>query len=549
MFILETLCFMSGWRVTAWPFLISFLVLTGYEWWTSESRRESVCFSVVVTMVVACSLLLMTFLYDTSYDGQWYHSAVIVLQQQGWNPFSDPVITSETEPFRTGTHLWISHYPKGVETIESGIVALTGHLESGKALNLFFALSLAGYTYLFLKGILPSVKKWQRMVLTSLFVLNPVVINQTFTHYIDYTGYVFIVIGCILIYEVLVLKTDRSVFTLLLIGFFVPTIKMNVVFWVFFWMLVFFVGIWLLSRPSYRKLCRRMLVVVVSGFIVGGYNPYVTNIFLKGNILYPLNGRARELVERNSMPEMMWGKGRFYQVNYSLLVNPYSNDDKRHGNTHILSVSKEDVMDSARHDVQLGGFGVFFFEAMSLLIVLFLTIRKSVKWYFAGVVMVLLYLSLFILPSGSLARYVPFFYLLPLIVMTLALSEERLFNYQKILLGLGMCLMMLNSIISLTGVSAMVIQQKLQNDYIVKELKAYGKKVYFRSPSCQIYDKLDKAGVEYTLDKPRDKELIRIDLIGCDPILDVPASIFKPEDQCLLMQKIPLFQLRIKSCQ
>ena len=544
-FILETLSFVVGWHVTAWPILISFFFLLGYELWKGNTNQERWRFCAGVVLIFAISIILMTFFYDTSYDGQWYHSAVIVLLQQGWNPFSDPIITPEGEPFGTGTSLWISHYPKGMETIESGIVALTGNLESGKALNLLFVLSLAGYSHAFLNHLLPSVKRWKRNVLVSLFVFNPVVVNQTFTHYIDYACYVFIVIGCILVYDVVVLKNNRSIMTLGLLGFFVPTVKMNIVFWFMFWILLFYSGVWMYTKLYNWKLLRSMVVAVMLGFVVGGFNPYVTNICIKGNLLYPLNGSARELVERNSMPEMMWGKDRIYQANYSLLVNPYSNDVKRHGNTHILSISKDDIMDSARHDVQLGGFGIFFFEVLLILLILFLSLKKSTEWYYAGGGILLLYLSLFFLPSGSLARYVPFFYLLPLVIIIKSLLERDLSGGQRILINLSMCLMMLNAIISMTGVSAMVVQQKIQNDYIVKELKGFGKKVYVRSPSCQLYDKMAKAGIEYTLKKPQGKKLIKIDMVGCDPIIDAPASIFRYEDQCLLMKKVSLYQLKI----
>ena len=90
-----------------------------------------------------------------------------------------------------------------------------------------------------------------------------------------------------------------------------------------------------------------MAVAVLLGFLVGGFNPYVTNIYLKGNVLYPLDGSAREVVEKNSMPDMMWGKNRFYQANYSLVVNPYNHDAQRHGETNVFSVHRIDMFHSS----------------------------------------------------------------------------------------------------------------------------------------------------------------------------------------------------------
>ena len=545
MFVLETISFCVGWHITIWPFIISFAGLMSYELWKENSKTGRYIFAAIVIVCLLFSIVIMSSLYDTSYDGQWYHSAVILLQQNGWNPFCGPIITPDTEPFGTGTHLWVSHYAKGIETIESGFVAVTGNLESGKAYNLLLVLSMLGYIYGFLKSILPQKKKWTLIGFTLLIAANPVVINQLFTHYIDYTCYVFVLIGCILIYDVIILKNKRSVTTLLLLGFFIPSIKMNIAFWIILIMCVCLVVIWLKTRIFDKSVFIKMAAAVLLGVLVGGFNPYVTNTYLKGNVLYPLNGSKREVVERNSMPDMMWGKSRLYQANYSLLVNPYSNDAKRHGNTHVFSVSKEDVMDSARHDVQLGGFGIFFFELIVLLLILYFTLPKSSNWKYAGVALILLYGSLFLLPSGSLARYVPFFFLFPIIIIGLALTQEKLKVFQKLLLGGGIAFISLNAFISISGVSAMVVQQKLQHDYIVKELKNYGGKVYVSSPSCQIYDKLERADIKYTLEKPRDKQLYEIDMVGCDPIIDVPASVFKEEDQPLLMKKIKMFQLKI----
>ena len=97
----------------------------------------------------------------------------------------------------------------------------------------------------------------------------------------------------------------------------------------------------------------------------------------------------------------------------------------------------------------------------------------------------------------------------------------------------------------MSGVSAMVVQQKLQHDYIVKELRNYGRKVYVSSPSCQIYDKLYRAGIAYTLEKPKGKKLNVIDMVGCDMVIDAPVTVFKDEDQPFLMKKVGKFKLNI----
>lgn len=87
--------------------------------------------------ITLASIFIGANVYDASYDGQWYHSSIIKLMNDGWNPFYHPILQQDEVPYYTNTHIWVSHYAKGMETIEAGIVALTGNLESGKHLTFF----------------------------------------------------------------------------------------------------------------------------------------------------------------------------------------------------------------------------------------------------------------------------------------------------------------------------------------------------------------------------------------------------------------------------
>lgn len=78
-------------------------------------------------------------------------------------------------------------------------------------------------------------------------------------------------------------------------------------------------------------------------------------------------------------PQNIEGKCVFYQVNYSLAANPYSSDSRRMGNDSFFKIAKDDLMDSPKHDLQLGGFGEFFFEAMLILFIDFCDVKKGQK--------------------------------------------------------------------------------------------------------------------------------------------------------------------------
>lgn len=149
MFVIETLFFIIGWHVNCFAFIFAFILVIGYilRNTSKKIRLKSICWFVGITLA---SIFIGANVYDASYDGQWYHSSIIKLMNDGWNPFYHPILQQDEVPYYTNTHIWVSHYAKGMETIEAGIVALTGNLESGKTLNIFLAISLFCFVFDFI---------------------------------------------------------------------------------------------------------------------------------------------------------------------------------------------------------------------------------------------------------------------------------------------------------------------------------------------------------------------------------------------------------------
>lgn len=160
-------------------------------------------------------------------------------------------------------------------------------------------------------------------------------------------------------------------------GFFVPTIKFNIAFW-FVVILLVFIGLLYHTKRIFDKiLFRNMAISVVAGFLVGAFNPYITNTVIKHNPVYPLIGEDKIDIMSIVTPQNIEGKCVFYQVNYSLAANPYSSDSRRMGNDSFFKIAKDDLMDSPKHDLQLGGFGEFFFEAMLILFIVFVMLKRT----------------------------------------------------------------------------------------------------------------------------------------------------------------------------
>lgn len=551
MFVMETLAFVIDWRVTCLAFIISF-ILVGYFILKKDNKNS--CIKALCWFIGITSLLIFigANIYDASYDGQWYHSAVIRLMSTGWNPFYHAILSQSEMPYYTATNIWVSHYAKGMETIEAGIVAMTGNLESGKAVNLMFTTSLFCFIYEFLDKRTNTTGKFLKIIISLIITLNPILVNQVMTHYIDYTCYAFVVIGLICVYEILIKQEHLYVYVLFLMGFFIPSIKFNIVFWFVVILFVFMCGIYIANGIFDKKIFWKMIVVIIAGFIIGAFNPYITNTLYKHNPIYPLIGKGKVDIMSIVTPQKINGKNRFYQVNYSLIANPYSNDNRRHGKVTFFKITKEDLLDSPKHDLQLGGFGEFFFEALVILIVVFVLMKKNKKWKLMFASCSFLYICLFFLPTSFLVRYVPFFYLVPCILILYILNtctEEA--KYKKAFVYMASVLLLLDSAISLVGVVAINAQQRLQTDYIVQQIKLQKHLVNIRSESVQLYDKFDNAGCMYQNGNYGRNYTCgnQINLIGVKMQTNLKPSDFNVEDMPFIMKNMDMFQLKFSKIQ
>lgn len=490
MYVLIVVSFAIGYYLTAIPiiaaFLLCFLIInTGKE----AIKTKIVCTAVILTIAVL-TIITASCLYDHSWDGQVYHAATIKLLHDGWNPFYKPILSSADMPYLISSNIWVSHYAKGVETVEAGIVALTGNLESGKALNLWLLISLACLCWDFLDNFEKLRNKTTRILLTAVCICNPVLINQLMTYYIDYTCYTFIVIGIISIYQLCIREDKSFMWLLLLMGFFVPAIKFNIAFWFVFILLAFVGLIYILKKKFEFKLIRNMALTIAAGFIIGAFNPYVTNFYKKGNPLYPLLGEEKIDIMTNQTPDVIVGKNRIYQVHYSLLANPY-NEMKQEHDVNFFQLDKYNFLSNGSTDTRLGGFGVFFFEALCILLVAFFFMKKDKWWKIILVSIIFLYLCLFLLPSGFWARYVPFFY-----IVVCLLSGYILYASKSKILYItaqaAMFLLLIDGFISIACIGYGSLSKTIKDKYVIDVMKVTETTpVYVNTWSVLFCDKLE----------------------------------------------------------
>lgn len=464
---------------------------------TEKNMQRRVKWSSVLTVVgvLLVTILISMYVYDWSYDGQWYHICTVRELVNGWNPLWDTSVSSSVD---RDTAMWVEHYPRGIETIVATVVAFLGNLDAGKVLNMWFVISSMGYVYIFLHDFLPNRNRYMRLWITVLIALNPVVIVQLFTCYIDWTLYTLLVIFLVNLYLFFEKGERRALYVDLLLLFFISSIKFNIFFWIVLWGgILFFI---LLRNHKYKQPCRLTVicaVIALAGIVIGGYNPYVTNWQEHGSPFYPLAGDEKVDIFNNQVLPMMQGKSNFENVLLSLVANPSNNMNS--DEVSVVGISKNNLSASWVSDARIGGFGIFFFESVLLALILFISTGYSrrMAWYLVALVGLLA--SLFILPYGYWARYVSFFYLFPFVLLFYA---ERYGLKRRLSRGVHILILTLLSIdvfISLSGVIVQNVVYRQTVDYVLNRMEASTQEVELSTCNYLFLDKMERRGIPYKL--------------------------------------------------
>lgn len=490
-YLLATLSLWAGWRIT--PLLFPLSVLSSLV----GVRRQGLCWrdTGVLLLVVGVAVWLSTVVYDYSFDGQCYHMGTVMQLVGGWNPIYGPDVS-----VNPSLDLWINHYARGLETIAACIVSATGELESGKTVNFLFLSGTLFYVIYFLEHFLKGSKTGFRVWLALVIAFNPVVLCQLFTYYIDYAAYSLLLALGVLLYAYCHEdgRGKKQAFALIcLLLFLAAGVKLNILFWVFLFMVVYSVAAcWRLKRVP--KHVSAFFLAGCLGVFIGAYHPYVTNWTDEGNPLYPLAGEGKVDIMTGNTPAVLQGHNRFGQVLLSLACNP-QNDFNGVATVRALGISMDEIKTSAAADVRIGGFGIFFFESIVLLLFVLCFSWMERKRYVVALLAVL-FLSLFLLPSGWWARYVSFFYAFPIVIIIGLQKWGRKGAFSQVLKYVGMLFLSADIAIAALAVSAYGVYYRLTVDSVVSTLASRKDVVYeMETYNLGFLHKLDDKTVRYKL--------------------------------------------------
>jgi Dolichyl-phosphate-mannose-protein mannosyltransferase len=466
--LMASIGFLFGVTIGRWQGILSLLIVCMLcipgKIPPRKKVKKLVLFLLSVVGVVALSGLSVMY---TNADAEAYHRPASLLLAKGWNPVFDS--TPETLALRVGEegaiNLWhISYLPRGAWIFGAILYKIVGFVEVADSLNvLAFVVSLF---YVFrLVSSLFGFKKWPAGFLTGLISFSPVVANGMFGGSFDSACFSFFLIA--LSSATLYLKESRNLDLLALgialammagikfTGITTTIILLAVftlpIFWRWFveyleraeargygFMFYRFATSTLKRLNVYpqppgelsgdvvaidhaQRICNWFVMTCCCFCLIGfiGFSPYVTSWVRHGGPFYPAHSFdkrvAREDKITNDFGNMnedarsmgYFGRFGYAYVSQSLTIvyykqkmhNPYFSPD--------FKVSGG-----------VGGFGTAFrFYFVVSLLLLPLAWKGSLKW---GLIVILV--TVLIQPAyySGYARYVPQFYLFPILVLTQA---------------------------------------------------------------------------------------------------------------------------------
>lgn len=469
--------------------------------------------TTIITIVTFGLLGELTF--DYSFDGQCYHQSTIHCLIKGWNPIYDHDLPEEGS-----FNIWTTHYAKGLEILSSLFATAFHSIESGKGAN--YLLVLIGFCHV-LDVLINDfrLRNSKAISLAWLITLSPTVCAQVLTYYNDWALYVLLLIEFSELYKIYKKKhiSYLNAFVICSIIILSFSTKFNHAFWVFYFLLLFSCYI---AYKKQTSLIKKGVLIGLFGSTMAlliSFNPYITNILNGHHILYPLMGGEKVDIMTSNTPEVYGGSNvanifysifsrpsqttlKFYMGNFAItcvfyiiiicFLGLYYKISKLRksiryiviigtlsfypfaqfviGNSNdpnVFSIYQSTVT-HFQTDYRVGGFGYFFPEILMLSILIIATNYKALKT--VGIICGFIFVGLFILPSGWWARYVPFLFLIPCIIILIQYESTIFKTMQKALI----VLMVLNCICIIIPVITHSIQytnyeKKILSDFKTKE--------------------------------------------------------------------------------
>lgn len=434
--------------------------------------------------------------YDISWDGQEYHQEIILqISDNNWNPIQEKVPDSTDDHMK----IWVEHYPKSSEILSSSIYEITHSIESGKTFNLLFIIA----SFFIILGAILKYSKigiFTGILLSLAVALNPVSVYQSMSYYLDGQIASMAVILLALIY--VILQKNGTKYLILLIS--VMAILINLKFTG-----IAFAGLGCLSLLFFsllqknRELFKKIFLASVIGTLIAifliGFHPYIQNTLEHKNPFYPLVGNESVNIMTGIVPQNLLevGNVKKFVISHFSLTNTGREINWRL--PFVPDISRGQFP-RCYGDARVTGEGLYFMEIsiIAIFLLLEMIILKKVNFSFI-VALIFLAVGVVVIPDNWWARYVPFLYLIPWLVLMFSFMK---YKQPRFLSQLLLFVILLNNLTELD----MYIKPQIDNTKAIQEIievsKKSSKSVKVHSTSVYFLNnvkRFEENNIEYEL--------------------------------------------------
>lgn len=439
--LIPSFCFFINIPVGAWQGYLAFVVTIISI--VIIKNNEQMPIKMFALSLFGCigvflfSGILSHYIYDSSFDGQWYHQEMIIALYNGWNPVYDAYASTSN-----ALEIIVNHYPKGIELIQAIIYSSSGSLESGKLIHIVCIFITYLFAFEYLQRLITNIKHVR--LISFLIAMNPIALVQITTFYIDGIVASLFTILTLLFLHFIEQGSKRKIILIIMVSTILCTVKFTLL--PYCAILGFASFVFCCSKKRWLEVkylfVYGLLTVILSLGIIG-YNPYVKNIKEKGEIFYPLKGENAMDIVTWLIPENFKGKGTLSPLMLSLTSqSEKTTDDKVIMPKIPFSLSKSELLSFSVPDTKIGGFGPFFgwiflFSVItSIVLIVYYRRFVVVLWLLVPVI-----ISVLIIPQAWWARYVPQMWWIPIIVIVLLfLSKKKALIQMAICTAIILCL-------------------------------------------------------------------------------------------------------------
>lgn len=471
--------------------ILDIIVLSIYYWFFNQKIWKEILTSFCIIFI---SFFIASFFYDASYDGQMYHSEAMLKISENWNPifehFKEEAILDYV----------YNHYGKSAWYFGGYLYLLVGYFDSVKGINLVWMIMVIAASIYFVH--LVSNNKVLSIIIGLAVGFNPVFLNLYLSNLIDLQLGASLILLIIYLLIYLLTNEKKLLLPIFLITIYLVNLKFTAL--VFVILLLFsLVLFFLLNKKLKEKKVLPIILVlaIASSVTLFGYHTYINNYKFHGHVFYPMYGKKDSTVTKAGMVEAMEYKtgNRVFNIVKSHFARTTFSESYTKPLKYKLPFlfNKYELERYAFAGVMIGGFGVWFSSVFlfSFLILLYLFLKKSFMHVQRKVIIYLvgaIGASVYIFPLWYIARYVPHYYLIPVIALYVAFHFRR-----KIIFYLLLFIMIVNlgSVMGYTYYNIMVISkrkiqlEKLKNNQspvLVNYFNHRGVRVFFKDNGIKV---------------------------------------------------------------